>query len=108
MENSDVHLARSIQSRMMLGPSHPDAEADHFGCSEQYQGNDKTMIPIHLHIDTSVSFTATLVVVLISIALGYLVLVPPNRLHANRNGVPIIESRFPGLGAIGFYANRYQ
>lgn len=38
----------------------------------------------------------------------YLVFVPPRKLYANDNGVQVIRNRFPGLGGIGFYANRYQ
>lgn len=38
----------------------------------------------------------------------YLIFVPPRKLYANDNGVKVIRNRFPGLGGIGFYANRYQ
>jgi hypothetical protein len=44
----------------------------------------------------------------ITTILLYLLFVTPARLTANENGVPVIRSRFGGLGAIGFYANRYQ
>lgn len=37
----------------------------------------------------------------------WLVFVPPRRLKHSINNVPIIHSRFPGLGAIGFFGNRY-
>lgn len=37
----------------------------------------------------------------------YLLFIPPRKLHNNFNSVPIINSRFPGLGAVGFFANRY-
>ncbi|PWN27518.1 cytochrome P450 [Jaminaea rosea] len=37
----------------------------------------------------------------------YLLFVPPAKLHSNFNSVPVIKSRFPGLGAVGFFANRY-
>lgn len=52
-----------------------------------------------------------LLVALLAVAstvLVYLLFVPPSRLRANKNGVPVIRSRFGGLGAIGFYANRYR
>lgn len=38
----------------------------------------------------------------------WLLFVPPRRLHSNYNQVPVIKCRFPGLGAVGFYANRYD
>jgi hypothetical protein len=37
----------------------------------------------------------------------WLVFVPPRRLYSVDNGVPVIKSCFPGLGGVGFYANRY-
>lgn len=37
----------------------------------------------------------------------YLLFVPPAKLYSNFNSVPVIKSRFPGLGAVGFFANRY-
>lgn len=40
--------------------------------------------------------------------LSWLLFVPPKRLHSNFNSVPVIKSRFPGLGGVGFYANRYN
>lgn len=38
----------------------------------------------------------------------WLVFVPPKRLYDPKiNNVRVIKSRFGGLGAVGFYANRY-
>lgn len=48
------------------------------------------------------AFAATLV-----FALYYLFFVPPAKLYSNFNSVPVIKSRLPGLGAVGFFANRY-
>ncbi len=39
--------------------------------------------------------------------LVWLLFVPPKRLHHSINNVRIIPCRFPGLGAVGFFANRY-
>lgn len=61
---------------------------------------------IRLDAAPSKAFVSALVIS-ISILL-YLVFVPPRKLYANQNGVQIIRNRFPGLGGVGFYANRYQ
>lgn len=46
--------------------------------------------------------------VVVVLAITYwLLFVPPSKLHSNFNSVPVIKSRFPGLGAVGFFANRY-
>lgn len=37
----------------------------------------------------------------------YLLFVPPAKLHSGFNTVPVIKVRFPGLGGVGFFANRY-
>ncbi|CAO1615237.1 unnamed protein product [Sympodiomycopsis kandeliae] len=55
----------------------------------------------------SIVLSPWLVVVLLSLAAYYLLYVPPAKLHNNFNTVPVINSRFPGLGAVGFFANRY-
>ena len=52
-------------------------------------------------------YTPYLAAVLLLLLTYYLVFVPPSKLHNNFNSVPVINSRFPGLGAVGFFANRY-
>ncbi|KDN41235.1 cytochrome P450 [Tilletiaria anomala UBC 951] len=51
----------------------------------------------------------TLLVASIAFAvfLFWLLFVPPKRLHHSINNVPILPCRFPGLGAVGFFGNRY-
>jgi hypothetical protein len=56
------------------------------------------------------SSTAQVLTAISTIALSislWLVFVPPRRLYSVDNGVPVVKSRFPGLGGVGFYANRY-
>ncbi|CAO1636308.1 unnamed protein product [Parajaminaea phylloscopi] len=55
---------------------------------------------------TSHHVLAALAVTLLG-SLYWLLFVPPAKLHSNYNTVPVVKSRFPGLGAIGFFANRY-
>lgn len=71
-----------------------------------------TLLPLgpalQLHLNAP---SSTLLLTLLALAVAtllYLVFVPPRRLQAVDNGVPVIRSRFGGLGAVGFYANRYQ
>lgn len=48
-----------------------------------------------------------LIIVAFSLVL-WLLFVPPRRLHSNYNSVQVIKTRFPGLGAVDYYANRYD
>lgn len=55
--------------------------------------------------------TSPLVVAVLAVIVSYLlyiVFVPPRRLYSNSSNVQVIRSRFGGLGAVGFYANRYN
>lgn len=52
-----------------------------------------------------------LTVAVLAIVVSYLIyflFVPPRRLYSNSNDVKVIRSRYGGLGAVGFYANRYN
>lgn len=59
-------------------------------------------------IDSSLSpHTLVALFILVLASLYYFLFVPPRKLHSNFNTVPVIPSRFPGLGGVGFFANRY-
>lgn len=69
-------------------------------------------------IDTSVNTSLIqfktssnpLTVAVLAILASYLIyffFVPPKRLNSKTNNVKVIKSRFGGLGAVGFFANRY-
>lgn len=59
-----------------------------------------------LDIFLSKQFLVTVLLALVS-WLFWVVFVPPKRLYGG-NKLPVIQSRFGGLGAVGFFANRYD
>jgi hypothetical protein len=64
--------------------------------------------PGFFQLRTSSSPLTVAVLVVVVTYLLYVVFVPPRRLYSNSNNVRVIKSRFGGLGAVGFYANRYS
>jgi hypothetical protein len=56
---------------------------------------------------TSGPYTVAILAIVLS-CLFYFFFVPPKRLYSGTNNVPVITSRFGGLGAVGFFANRYN
>lgn len=60
-----------------------------------------------VQVNTTSTPLTVAVLAIVATYLVYFVFVPPRRLHAGSNNVNVIKSRFGGLGAIGFFANRY-
>lgn len=59
---------------------------------------------IDVQTDSKLLFAAS---ALVASWLLWVFFVPPKQLHNGFNKVPIIKNRLPGLGGVGFYANRY-
>ena len=74
---------------------------------EQLLRNPKGLFSVSVSEDRSGWLLYLVPGLLVLALLFWILFVPPRRLHHSINNVPIISSRFPGLGAIGFFANRY-